>query len=250
MEESESTHIQYKIISLEYSGSTILDIALSNILPNTYSLGEVERTIESESTTNKNYFCSCGNKQCNFWLPYTNSYINYIRYIRRKFSIIDSSKTRSSLIRTSDEKTIIIFLYRNSTDWTSSVIKRLNKLEVNPFGSINPSKYIISFLRIEILRRLILPIPFEWLFRNIHLLWISKKVASERSSKLYLLPFSDFLEEFDNTKLYSHNAHIKRGNRTHIGNTHYIRTPKKQKYQLYFGSIQVFNPGIIIIIPI
>ncbi len=219
---------QFKIMGLEYSGSTILDILISNLVKSPIcSLGEIERTIESSSKLQRHYVCSCGDNDCTFWEGNFTNYEKYTSNIRLRSKIVDSSKTLNSLRRNCDKDTVIIFVFRDCTNWSCSVAKRYFKSEVKLLNDKNFFKQILPFVRIEIFRRLLIPIPFEWLYRNLLLLIASLTQAKLHKCKLIVLPFDHITDEFNNKILNTTNVHMRRGNRTKNKKNQKITSKKK-----------------------
>jgi hypothetical protein len=205
-----------KIISLEYSGSTLFDILLGHMIENSVSLGEVERTIEPDSLLQIQRQCSCGNIQCSYWLFPATSYSEYFDHMINAFpdtTLIDSSKTISSMNKLENRPYTLIFLYRECFPWILSCIKRYFRREVFIAQSKNKFKMLPSFIRIEILRRLLLPLPIEWLFRNIRILYKVSKLASCSNISVYAVNYESFMVKFANKSISLQNTHIKRGNK-------------------------------------
>ena len=225
-------YTQFKIIGLEYSGSTILDILISNIVkPPICSLGEIERTIENHLKIKNKYNCSCGDIDCIYWQGNFTNYEKYTAHIRKVSKIVDSSKTISSLKRNCDYETVIIFVFRDCSSWSWSVLKRFFKVEVKTIKLKNIKKNILPFIRIEILRRLLIPIPLEWLYRNILLLIESLKQAKINKCKIIILPFDSIISEFKSKSLSTKYVHMQRGNRT--------KNKKKQKINSLKKNIKI-----------
>lgn len=205
-----------KIISLEYSGSTLIDLSLGHKLENSVSLGEVERTIEPDSSIVSNNICSCGDPFCEYWYNHPSSYAKYVEYIQRRFPdkiFIDSSKTISSLNKLENNNFVVIFLYRECLPWVTSCLKRFFKLEVRLFRSKSKRKMLPAFIRIEILRRLLFPLPFEWLFRNLKILNKLTILSREKNLKVYAVTYESFVAKFAEDSISIHNSHIIRGNK-------------------------------------
>ena len=205
-----------KIISLEYSGSTLADLLFSNFIPNSVSLGEAERTVESDSIHIENTICSCLDLSCKYWPQNINGYSDLQSYLQNNFPeniFIDSSKTLSSLAKSNNVDYSVIFLYRSCSAWSLSCLKRFFKQEVKPFKSRRPIKMLIPFIRIEILRRLVFFLPFEWFFRNIRILFYLNSLALKRHIPVYALSYDDLTSHYQGKRLSFSHSHIKRGNK-------------------------------------
>lgn len=205
-----------KIMSLEYSGSTLVDLILGQSLRSCVSLGEVERTIEPDSKQKVLSLCSCGDDKCKYWGTKADSYTGYYDYLAKSFPnafFIDSSKTLTSLNKLHGRPFTVIYLYRECFPWVQSCIKRYLKTEVDIRRSNSKAKMILPFIRIEILRRLLFPLPFEWLTRNIRLVVRLATVSKYNGSAVYAISYESIAAELNGTEIHYDNAHIKRGNR-------------------------------------
>lgn len=206
-----------KIISLEYSGSTILDLLLSNTLDNAVSLGEVERTIEPHASSPADFNCSCGRTDCIYWSQHAaRSYSQFIESLTNTMQdkyVIDSSKTISSLEKLKNNSYTLIFLYKNSIQWSASCISRLNRREVRIFSSRQPLKMLIPFFRIEIMRRFLLPIPFEWFFRNLRLLLYIRNLLPDDNKNILCIDLESIMKDCSGMSVSTMNSHIIRGNK-------------------------------------
>ena len=219
---------QIKIISLEYSGSTLLDLFLSTQIDGALSLGEVERSF---SPSSYHHVCSCGDHNCLVWSSRRNySYSTFLDHIKTSCIAIDSSKTLSSLMSTSDSNTDVVFLYKDCLSWSKSVFRRLLQVEVRPLKAEKPWTQLLAFIRIELLRRLLLPIPFEWLYRNLRLLRACQKASSLYKSRIYILSYSEFCRQYAHFPVTSSHAHILRGNKISKNYSHIIKPPPSSAF--------------------
>lgn len=231
-----------KIISLEYSCSTLLDMALSSHCKDLISLGEAQRSIGLQKSIQ--YICSCGKSDCSYWQYSTDSYPDLLSRMRKKTRIVDSSKTLSSLTVGLDSDTVLILIYKPCLSWSISVAKRLLKLEVRPWAPhMNPRTQLLAFLRIEILRRLLIPIPFEWLYRNCLIFY--KAVSACRSSRtpFYIISSDSLCSSLANQQLDLSRSHILRGNRVRNSRTISVqssRTPMINPFYLFDAAFDMY----------
>jgi len=119
------------ILSLEHSGSTILDLFLSSH-QNILSLGESVFVLEKKQTSTEQTkdYCSCGKLmgECDFWGGFNgHSYFDLLNYIKKKYGenmvISDSSKKlyflKEILKNNLDLK--IIFLVKDARNYSFSM---------------------------------------------------------------------------------------------------------------------------------
>ena len=208
-----------KIVSLEYSGSTLLDIILGNLLPSGISLGEVQRSIEPDSSTCSPTICSCGDQDCSYWSNHHLTYSSYVHHLSSKFPdtlFVDSSKTLSSVAESLSDTRAILLVYRACIPWSKSCLKRYFRKEVSILNSSNKLKMIVPFLRIEIFRRLILPLPLEWFLRNLRISFALASFQKQHPGIHFCaISFEDVINSCSGYTLTSQSMHIKRGNRMH-----------------------------------
>lgn len=238
-----------KVMSLEYSGSTIFDICLSNYFPDSISLGEVFRSINSSSLRpNEHYKCSCDDENCNIWKD--RNKIDYKTFLESHIiagkTVIDSSKSLSSLRNYCNDQTLVIFLYRNCADWCRSCRSRLGIREVTPFASKTPHKFLLAYVRIEILRKLRITIPFEWLYRNLLLFFLSYRLAKRHNSHFVYINFDDFLIHNQNKCIHVDNVHVLRGNKISRKKSHCLHPKSNTSRQLNPFDL-IFNSFILCI---
>ena len=212
----------YRIYSLEYSGSTLLDIYLTYKKNNSIGLGETYRAVKSDRSLHK---CSCGDDFCKIWIcPESYDFESLIlKLLKKHDAVIDSSKSLSSLKFLKDTPQTIIFTYRSVSSWINSVKSRRRQQEVKLF-SIKDSFYqVIPFIRIEILRKITPFIALEWLYRNTLLLFTLIRYCHQHQHNLVVINFERFTEENDGLIINSSNSHILRGNKISRKGTQIIR---------------------------
>ncbi len=134
------------ILSLEHSGSTVLDILLSSH-PRIVSLGEIHFVLENKKTSIENTkdICSCLNKMndCHFWGGYLNKYLKnnldksfaekykaLLKYVNQSLGediIISDSSKKLSVLKQLLESDLrneidlrIIFLIKDVRSWAIS----------------------------------------------------------------------------------------------------------------------------------
>ena len=184
------------ISSLERSGSTILDLSLSQY-PEVISLGEIWRTIQPHGTTLdsvRNQLCSCGftAKSCPLWGPVldalsdmnpksslTDCYQTMLNVVQVKTGgnviLVDSSKSIQALnaLKNIQEFEIqVIYTIRDVRGWMNSIWNANQRKTELPWKKIlepNFSMFWLSFFRHNILREIPLWLPNEWLLRNLRL---------------------------------------------------------------------------------
>ncbi|MDB4683211.1 hypothetical protein OAF05_00995 [bacterium] len=227
-----------KIVGLEYSGTTLCDLLISSIFDDFISLGEVERSVGRENY-NKNYICGCGDPDCVYWSHRNLEYRQFLEMSLTRTSLVDSSKTRTSLSRFTNKNTSVVFIYKNCFDWCLSCLSRYFILEVKPWKSSTPQKYIIPFLRIELLRRLIIFLPLEWLFRNIHLLMYAYKLCAKQQLSFYIISLHDLTSAYQGFEIKSSSNHILRGNK--ISRRKATKIKKKSRKIKIFNILKLFD---------
>ena len=201
-----------KIIGLEYSGTTLTDLLVSSLNSKYVSLGEVERSVGHEHAS-KHFVCACGRPDCMYWKNKSLEYPFFLGALLNKTSIVDSSKTRSSLISCLTSDSQIIFVYKSCLSWCISCLSRYLILEVKPWKSSNPLKYVVPFIRIEIIRRLVILLPLEWLLRNILLIQFSKMAATKAGCTFSSISLESILRIYDGHIINNGRNHILRGNK-------------------------------------
>lgn len=184
------------VSSLERSGSTILDLKLSNY-SNVLSLGEVWRVIKPHGAGLDSVFdreCTCGKKanQCEFWSPVLESighlkensslsqrYASLIDVAEKIYGkdivIVDSSKSIQALQAltsfSSSQKVSIRILHtiRDVRGWMDSIRRAEKRKKEMPWGKILEPDFKffrLAYLRLNILRLVPFWLPHEWLIRN------------------------------------------------------------------------------------
>ena len=201
-----------KIIGLDYSGTTLCDLLVSSLNDGYVSLGEIERSVGQENF-DKQYVCACGADDCFYWNERNLEYPEFLRKTIRRTSIVDSSKTRSSLDSYLNADSKIIFIYKSCLSWCISCLSRYFVIEVKPWKSSNPWKYLVPFIRIEVLRRFIVFLPFEWLFRNIFLLQYSRRSAAAVGCNFSCISLESLTAIYNGYVIQTSRNHILRGNK-------------------------------------
>ena len=249
------------ISSLERSGSTILDLSLSQY-PEVISLGEIWRTIQPHGTkldSVMNRPCSCGvaAQSCTLWRPVfdalskmnsnsslTDCYETMLRVVQVKTGgnviLVDSSKSIqafNALKNIQEFEVQVIHTIRDVRGWMNS-IWNANQIKTElPWGKIfepDFSMFWLSYFRHNILRKIPLWLPHEWLLRNLRLQRnIAKSGLKQLNISYESLVFDNkktmssieqFLgvQEVLNSKnsSYKPQIHIIRGNRTAFHSTY------------------------------
>jgi hypothetical protein len=241
------------ISSLERSGSTILDLKLSN-LPNTVSFGEVWRAIKphgADLDSVRQRLCTCGKSggSCEIWSvvfdrieerqarTLAQCYEVFLDVVRENYGndviVIDSSKSIQSLdaLRQARNADVhVVFTMRDVRGWMNSIRKAEKLKRELPWGKIFEPDFRffwLSYIRHNILRSIPLWLPHEWMLRNLRLLrkirkstfpWL--KISYE---ELVFYPdktvirIEQFLKSESETNRLPGNSqalHIIRGNRT------------------------------------
>lgn len=238
------------VISLERSGSTFLDLALSSKF-NLVGCGEIFRTIYPHGVPDKPFLeltCSCGKRAstCKVWgnilkeaaeTPFKTQEIAYTKFFENlgktyqhdDITIIDSSKSLAALraLKNINCDISVIFMIRDIRGWTQSIWdaeKRKTEIPILRIMKPNFKAVWKAYVRHQILRRIPLWIYLEWYIRNRKI-----KLFLKQSSLNYLQisyenlaldytntmsQISSFLDSPECKQDEKNNSHILRGNRT------------------------------------
>ena len=242
------------ISSLERSGSTILDLSLSEY-SNVVSLGEVWRVIKPHGdglASVRDRDCTCGEavRDCPLWCAVIDEidglgqdasladrYGVLLKHISARYgddvTVVDSSKSIQALQSVSTLSGVdvrVLYTVRDVRGWMESVEQADKRKKELPWSRIfQPEfrQFRIAYLRHNILRKLPFWLPHEWMIRNERLKkHIGKSGLSSMSMSYEAFMFDtdkvlSGIEKFASLKKASVSdgqsrpeLHIVRGNRT------------------------------------